>query len=158
MEWLIDSLQLIQPGAHPVRFSEAGKGDRKMKLPGGMNIQQMMQQAHDYKEEAMAVQSDSDSSVSTKKSSKSARKTRERSNSPEKCHGRSSSCHGERERNKRAHCKHYRHYASKHDKSKCYFNKKWKGWRPKYVCEGLEIKFKSKSKFTKANGWCDGCK
>jgi hypothetical protein len=118
----------------------------------------MMQQAHDYKEEAMAVQSDSDSSVSTKKSSKSARKTRERSNSPEKCHGRSSSCHGERERNKRAHCKHYHHYAGKHDESKCYLNKKWKGWRPKYVCEELEIKFKSKSKFTKANAWCDGCK
>ena len=117
-------------------------------------LQQMMQQAHEYKEEANAIHSDSKSSIDTKKSK--SRKPRNRSTSPDgnRRRGRSNSRRGERERNKCPHCKPYRRYAnnSKHDEKKCYYNKQWKGWRPGYVCEELEMKFKPKSKFTRAMG------
>jgi hypothetical protein len=115
-------------------------------------LQQMMQQANDYEEEAMAVHSDSESSADTKKSAKAGRRNRERSPDRGGRRTRSSSRRGEREKNNCPHCKHYRRYANKHDENKCFYNKKWKGWRPGYVCEELEIKFKPKSKFTRAMG------
>jgi hypothetical protein len=116
-------------------------------------LQQMMQQAHEYEEEANAVHSDSELSADTKKS-KSCKRP-DRSNSPvgnKRC-GRSNSRRGERERNKCPHCKPYRRYSNaRHDEKKCFYNKQWKGWRPGYVYEELEIKFKPKSKFTRAMG------
>ena len=33
-------------------------------------------------------------------------------------------------------------------KDKCFWNKKYKGWRPRMVCDKLEVKFKPRSKFT----------
>jgi hypothetical protein len=33
-------------------------------------------------------------------------------------------------------------------KDKCFWNKKYKGWRPRTVCDKLEVKFKPRSKFT----------
>ena len=33
-------------------------------------------------------------------------------------------------------------------KEKCFWNKKYKGYHPRTVCDELEIKFKSQSKFT----------
>jgi hypothetical protein len=65
----VDSVRNLRKAQEPKRANAVGE---QLIL---MLLQQMMQQAHDYKEEAMAVQSDSDSSVSTKKSSKSARAT-----------------------------------------------------------------------------------
>jgi hypothetical protein len=114
-------------------------------------LQQMMQQVHEYEEEANAVHSDSELSADTKKSK--SRKTRDRSNSPvgNKRHGRGNSRRGEHERNKCRHCKPYRRYSNaRRDEKKCFYNKQWKGWCPGYVCEELEIKFKPKSKFTRA--------
>jgi hypothetical protein len=115
-------------------------------------LQQMMQQAQEYEEEAMGVQSDSEELADTKKS----KNNRKRSNSPEgnRRRGRSNSRKGNRERNKCPHCKAYRRYANNkyHDEKKCYYNKQWKGWCPGYVCEELEIKFEPKTKFTRAMG------
>jgi hypothetical protein len=112
----------------------------------------MMQQAQEYEEEANGVQSDSETSADTKKS----RSNRKRSTSPDgnRHRGRSNSRHGTRERNKCPHCKAYRRYANNkyHDEKKCYYNKQYKGWRPGYVCEELELKFKPKSKFPRALG------
>jgi hypothetical protein len=33
-------------------------------------------------------------------------------------------------------------------KDKCFRNKKYKGWRPRTVCDKLEVEFKPRSKFT----------
>jgi hypothetical protein len=89
-------------------------------------LQQMMQQAQEYEEEAMGVQSNSKASADTKNSKSDCK----RSNSPDgnRHRGRSKSRNGNRECNKCPHCKAYRCYASNkyHDEKKCYYNKQWK--------------------------------
>ena len=54
-------------------------------------------------------------------------------------------------------CKHCRKYkrTARHPhlpEEKCYFNKKWKGCRPQYVCAKIEIKFRKRDKFPVALG------
>jgi hypothetical protein len=139
-----DSVRVLREAPEPESANAVGE---QLTL-----LQKMMQQAQEYEEEAMGVQSDSESSADTKKS----KNNRKRSNSPDgnRRRGRSNSRNGNRERNKCPHCKPYRRYANNkyHDEKKCYYNKQWKGWRPGYVCEELEIKFKPKAKFTRAMG------
>ncbi len=57
-----------------------------------------------------------------------------------------------RETNKCKHCKKHRQYAAKHDPEKCFYNKKYKGWRPSAICEELEIPFKRRSTFSSDTG------
>ena len=54
-------------------------------------------------------------------------------------------------------CKYCRKYkrTARHPhlpEERCYFNKKWKGWRPQYVCAAIKIKFRKKYKFPVALG------
>jgi hypothetical protein len=43
-------------------------------------------------------------------------------------------------KNKCKHCKEERPYAGKHEEDKCFYNKKYKGWRPSKICKELGIK------------------
>ena len=108
-------------------------------------LQQMIQQEHtDYEEEAMGVKSDSDSSIerSPRRTSSSGGRARSKSR------GRSNSRRRTRERNKCKHCKKIRRYAAKHDEGKCFWNKAYKGWRPRSVCDEMDIKFKPRTNFS----------
>jgi hypothetical protein len=109
--------------------------------------------ANDYEENAVAAESDSESSVDTRRSKKKkySRQGRDRNQRSKSC-GRSQSHDRERPKNKCKHCKAYRHYAGKHDGEKCFYNKAYKGWRPKAVGDELEVKFKPRSKFSFEQG------
>ena len=111
-------------------------------------LQQMMMQQNDYKEdeEAMAVHSDSESSADTKRSNRrGAKKTTRRGTS----RGRSQSRRRKMEKNKCKHCKKFKkRIRVQHDENRCFFNKAYKGWRPRDICDELEIKFKPRYKFS----------
>jgi hypothetical protein len=55
-----------------------------------------------------------------------------------------------RKKNNRHHCKKFnqRHPHPNVPKDKCFWNKNYKGWRPRTVWDELEVKFKPCSKFT----------
>jgi hypothetical protein len=58
----------------------------------------------------------------------------------------------EKKRNKN-NCPHCKKFNQRHPhpnvlKDKCFWNKKYKGWRPRTVCDKLEVEFKPRSKFT----------
>jgi hypothetical protein len=113
-------------------------------------LRQMMQQAHDsdvgdYEEEAYAAQSDSESSNekrssrrSNSKSSRGRSKSREKSRTPSTIN---KDC---------PHCKTFKR-RKRHPNvpnEKCFWNKKYKGYRAKWICEELEIPYVPRHKFS----------
>jgi hypothetical protein len=110
----------------------------------------------DYKESAYLV--DEDSSKSKKQESKKKKKdTKSRhgcgGNSESKSSKHRSQLRGRskstdrRKKNKCKHCKDACLYAGKHDVDKCFYNKKYKGWRPSKICKELGVTFKHRHEF-----------
>jgi len=59
----------------------------------------------------------------------------------------------EKKKNKKNNCPHCKKFNRRHphpnvSNKKCFWNKKYKGYRPRTVCDKLEIEFKPQSKFT----------
>lgn len=108
--------------------------------------QDLMQAQNDYDESAFAVHSDSDSSTSVK-----PRKKYSRSKSRDKGRGRSKSRDTPKSVNTDCPaCAEYkrrrRHPNVPNDK--CFWNKKYKGFRPKWICDEMEVKYKGRHKFS----------
>ena len=61
------------------------------------------------------------------------------------------------ENNPCKHCKrHGRHNCHPGvEEARCFWNKKWKGFRPKYCCRAMDVKFKSRSNFSAKLGGYD---
>jgi hypothetical protein len=111
---------------------------------------QAIQRIYDDVEESAFAADDTSSRKSTKKKKKQKESTRGRSVSSS-YRGRSQS-RDSRVKNKCKHCKSERKYAAKHDPDKCFYNKKYKGWRPSAICEILGIPFKRRSQFSSDMG------
>ncbi len=100
----------------------------------------------DYSESAYAAASDSDSS-------KEMRKPCGRDRKSKSCHGRrkkdKKGAMKQHEKNTCPHCKKF-HRTKPHciSKDKCMWNKKYKGYRFKSICDELEVAFKPYHKFT----------
>ena len=114
-------------------------------------FQDLMQAQSDYDESAFAVHSDSDSSRNTRQQS-SRSKSRDRSNngrnrskSRDKTKSINNDCPG---------CKEFKR-RKRHpnvDNAKCFWNKKYKGFRPAWICQEMEIPYKGRHKFSSALG------
>lgn len=106
------------------------------------NQLEALQQAmyEDYEESALAA-----------KEEKKKKKKHRRSRDPT-VHSRGRSQSRGRTKNKCKHCKKYREFAAQHDAERCFYNKKYKGWRPSKVCKELGIRFKHRSKFASDMG------
>ena len=116
-------------------------------------FQQMWQEAHnDYEEEANAAQSDSESSKERppkrnqyKRGRSTDRRSRSKdrrapSNEPITC----------------PHCKKWNRTTAHPwlEDDRCGWNKKYKGWRPEWMCHRLGIDYKPKNKFKRSmGGW-----
>ena len=142
-----DSVRILKEAPEP-EIGSAHAVDEQMTL-----LQQMMQQASippttDY-EEAMAAQSDSESSADTKRRSRSKSRNSRGGGRRGQSRGRGG---GNRPKNKCKHCKRMAPYARKHPENKCHWNKDWKGYRPKHICDELELKFKPRIKFSSEMG------
>ena len=106
----------------------------------------------DY-ETANGATSDSDSSYGERASRRRAEK--------EKQKRRKAKAKKEKERGRRdgakndcPHCKKYKRRAPhpKTPNEKCFWNKEYKGWRPKAVCDEMEMKFIPRHKLSEAMG------
>jgi hypothetical protein len=104
----------------------------------------------DYKESAFSVDEDSGRSKTKKKKKKKKddENKRGRNKHRSKSRGRSKSTDDQKVKNKCQHCKEKRPYAGKHEEEKCFYNKKYKGWRPSKICKELDIKFKRRHEYT----------
>jgi hypothetical protein len=124
-------------------------------------LQQMMQEAQDYEEQAFAAaESDSDTSAERNRRKKSSRRRdndrhRNRSRSSNRRY-RSQSRRRDIEdkpKNKCPHCKKYRPRVwGTHEADKCFYNKAYKGYRPLQVCGEIGMVFKKRDKFPKELG------
>ena len=104
----------------------------------------------DYEESAFSVDEDSGRSKTKKKKKKKKddESRRGRNKHRSKSRGRSKSTDDRKVKNKCKHCKEKRPYAGKHEEEKCFYNKKYKGWRPSKICKELDIKFKRRHEYT----------
>ena len=104
----------------------------------------------DYEESAFSVDEDSGRSKTKKKKKKKKddENKRGRNKHRSKSRGRSKSTDDRKVKNKCKHCKEKRPYAGKHEEEKCFYNKKYKGWRPSKICKELDIKFKRRHEYT----------
>jgi hypothetical protein len=108
----------------------------------------------DYKESAFSV--DEESIKSKKKEKKKKKKDndsrRGRTKHRSKLQGRSKSTDDRKATNKCKHCEENRPHAGKHDEEKCFYNKKYKGWRPSKICKELGVTFKRRQDYSSAMG------
>ena len=109
----------------------------------------------DYEESTFSV--DKDSGRSKKREKKKKKKKDNESRSGRSKHrsnsrGYSKSTDERKVKNKYKHCKEDRPYAGKHDKDKCFYNKKYKGWRPSKICKELGVKFKCRHEYSSEMG------
>jgi hypothetical protein len=98
---------------------------------------------NDYEESAFSVDEDSGRSKSKKKKKKKKKKKDDESSSGRSKHRsksrrRSKSTEDRKVKNKCKHCKEEHPYAGKHEEEKCFYNKKYKGWRPSKICKQLD--------------------
>ena len=110
----------------------------------------------DYEESAYSVDKDS-SKIKKKENKKKKKDTKSGRSRGGDSKSRSSKHHSHlrgqsrstnrREKNKCKHCKDARPYAGKHDAGKCFYNKKYKGWRASKMCKELGVTFKRQQKF-----------
>jgi hypothetical protein len=108
----------------------------------------------DYEESAFSVDEDSGRSKSKKrkKKKKDDESSSGRSKHRSKSRGRSKSTEDRKVKNKCKHCKEERPYAGKHEEEKCFYNKKYKGWRPSKICKQLDIKCKRRNEYSSDMG------
>jgi hypothetical protein len=104
----------------------------------------------DYKESAFSVDEDSSRSKTKKKKKKKKddKSSSGRSKHRSKSRGRSKSTEDRKVKKKCKHCKEERPYAGKYEEEKCFYNKKYKGWRPSKICKELDIKFKRRHEYS----------
>jgi hypothetical protein len=117
-------------------------------------LTQMLQANQEYEESAFAAQSDSDSSSGGRRSkSKSNRNTRGG-------RGRSRSRDSRGNSSKQSinkdcpHCTEYKR-RKKHPNvpnEQCFWNKKYKGFRPKWICDEMDVKYAGRHKFSSDMG------
>ena len=115
-------------------------------------LSNFMQDA-DFEEAAYAA-NDSDSSIDTKKSAKSI-KTTKRSKSKgrgRRGNSKDKAITGTWQENPCKHCKKYkrRNQHPEYPATKCFWNKPVAMWRPKWVCDEMEIKYKPRHLFERA--------
>ena len=108
----------------------------------------------DYEESAFSVDQDSSRSKMKKKKKKKEvyKSSSGCSKHRSKLRGRSKSTEDRTVKNKCKHCKEERPYAGKYEEDKCFYNKKYKGWRPSKICKELEIKFKCRHEYSSDMG------
>ncbi len=108
----------------------------------------------DYEESAFSVDADSGRSKTKKKKKKMKDddSSRGRSNHRSKSRGCSNSTDERKVKNKCKPCKEERPYTGKHDEEKCFYNKKYKGWRPSKICKEMDIKFKRRQEYSSDMG------
>ncbi len=99
----------------------------------------------DYTESAYGATSDGDSTI---RSSHHKRKK-----STNKDQTKDDKVGGDKKTKKKNDCPHCKRYGNRcpHPKTpheKCFWNKEWKGWGPRPVCNELEVTFKPRSKFS----------
>jgi hypothetical protein len=106
-----------------------------------------------YEESAFSVDEDSGRSkkMESKKKKKDDKSRRGHSKHRSQSRGRSKST--ERQvKNKCKHCKENQPYAGKQEADKCFYNKKYKGWRPSKICKELGVTFKRRHEFSSGMG------
>jgi hypothetical protein len=109
----------------------------------------------DYEESAFAADDESSKKSSSKKKKKKESRGRHSSRGRSQSRGRSASTRRtEKVKNKCKHCKKDRPMISggQHEPSKCFYNKKYKGWRPSKVCKEMGLRFKHRSEFSSELG------
>ena len=110
-------------------------------------LQSAMSDFGEYEESALSA-AESDSSKEKRRKKKTKKESR-RDSGRGRSRSKSRDRYGEKKpRNECKHCKKHRRRAIAHDANRCFWNKEWKGYRPKEICEELGIKYKSKSAFT----------
>jgi hypothetical protein len=100
----------------------------------------------DYEESALSVDEESSTKRDKKKKKKCKSNCGRRGGSNSRYCSQSldhSQLRDPREKKKCKHCKEDRPYTMKHDTTKCFYNKKYKGWRPSKICKEMGIMFKS---------------
>ena len=121
-------------------------------------LTQMMQEAHDYEEEANAVHSDSESSAETKSRKKPAKRSgRSKDRRTYRRNRSKSRARSDSEDEEEVTCKHCLKYHRKKahpwlSEKKCGWNSAYKGWRPKWMCEELGIEYQGRHNFTESMG------
>jgi len=115
-----------------------------------------LQRAFDNYEES-AFSANKESGRSKKKEKKKKKKKDDESRSGRSKHrsqsrGRSKLTDDRKAKNKCKHCKEDRSHAGKHDKDKCFYNKKYKGWHPSKICKELGVKFKRRHEYSSGMG------
>jgi hypothetical protein len=124
-------------------------------------LQQMMQEAQDYKEQAFAAaESESDTSAERNRHKKSSgRRDNDRRQDRSQSSNRGYRSQSRRRdnddkpKNKCPYCKKYRpRVCGTHDADKCFYNKAYKGYRPLQVCGEIGMMFKKCDKFPKELG------
>jgi hypothetical protein len=98
-----------------------------------------------YAESAYDAISDGDSTI------RLSRHGRKKSNNKDET--KDDKVGGDKKPKKKNDCPHCKMYGNRcpHPKTpheKCFWNKEWKGWRPRPVCDELEVTFKPRSKFS----------
>lgn len=116
-------------------------------------LTQMMQQANDYEESAFAAQSDSESSTEKKSRRKSSRRNNSRNS---RNRSRSRDSRGSKKSINKAcpHCTKYKRRTT-HDNipnDKCHWNKNYKGFRPKWICDEMDLKYVGRHEFSSDMG------
>ena len=149
-----DSVRILREAPEPSNYESAKAVSDSYAL-----LQQMLQQTTpDYEEQAFAAnssgsESDESSTRDRKQRKKSTRHDRSRYRS-NRGRSRSRGRDEDRELNKCKHCKEFRQYSQEHDADRCFYNKKFKGWRPSKVCMEIGVTYRGKGAFTKAmGGW-----
>jgi hypothetical protein len=113
-------------------------------------LTQMMQASQDYEESAFAAQSDSDSSNEGRKgrNKKATGGTRNRNNRSKSRDSRTSG--SSKSVNKDCpHCTKYKR-RRKHPNvpnDRCFWNKEYKGYRAKWICDEMDLKYAGRHKF-----------
>ena len=116
-------------------------------------LTEMMQASHDYEESAFAAQSDSESSKEQRKQRSGRTSNRNRRNRSKSRDSRNSG--GSKSINKDCpHCTKYKR-RKKHPNvpnDKCFWNKAYKGYRAKWICDEMELKYAGRHKFSSDMG------
>ena len=112
----------------------------------------------DTSEEASAATGGGYNSDSSGESSRDRQKARGRAGRSKSRHGRSKSRGGGTEQtadnNPCRYCKRHgrRNRHPQVPAEQCFWNKKWKGFRPRYACKAMDLKFRGREKFSEELG------
>jgi hypothetical protein len=138
--------------AYAAYEANQGSNSNNHNAAGSLNILSNFMQEQDFVESAYSA-NESDSSIETKKSTKSTMRSKSNSRGHQSnSRNNNKTVKGNWQDNPCKHCKKYK-YRNQHPynpSSKCFWNEKKVGWRPKWVYEAMEIKYKPHHMFTDA--------